>query len=216
MANKKEKAKAELKYQKEARYLAMSYTKLLEERDRLQKRIDGDWTYTKEMAIAELSSITDSFDNERVQTSNIDNPTERIAIKLTDEFMKRRQAEMHDERDACIRKREYIDWKIEVVETVWKERSNKTQKVIFQLLFYQHKTFCETKEIMRKRRNMILYDWGLVVIKEQIWQLFSIELDFCMNAGDGQYVRMLVEEVNAQPEGATDGKSKGETCKEKT
>ena len=58
MANKKEKAKAELKYQKEARYLAMSYTKLLEERDRLQKRIDGDWTYTKEMAIAELSSIT--------------------------------------------------------------------------------------------------------------------------------------------------------------
>ena len=66
MADKKEKAKAELKYQKEARYLAMSYTKLLEERDRLQKRIDGDWTYTKEMAIAELSSITASFDNERV------------------------------------------------------------------------------------------------------------------------------------------------------
>ena len=142
MADKKEKAKAELKYQKEARYLAMSYTKLLEERDRLQKRIDGDWTYTKEMAIAELSSITASFDNERVQTSNIGNPTERIAIKLTDEFMKRRQAEMYAERDACIRKREYIDWKIEVVETVWKERSNKTQKVIFQLLFYQHKTFC--------------------------------------------------------------------------
>ena len=138
MADKKEKAKAELKYQKEARYLAMSYTKLLEERDRLQKRIDGDWTYTKEMAIAELSSITASFDNERVQTSNIGNPTERIAIKLTDEFMKRRQAEMYAERDACIRKREYIDWKIEVVETVWKERSNKTQKVIFQLLFYHH------------------------------------------------------------------------------
>ena len=154
MADKKEKAKAELKYQKEARYLAMSYTKLLEERDRLQKRIDGDWTYTKEMAIAELSSITASFDSERVQTSNIGNPTERIAIKLTDEFMKRRQAEMYAERDACIRKREYIDWKIEVVETVWKERSNKTQKVIFQLLFYQHKTFCETMKPLIEREGI--------------------------------------------------------------
>ena len=63
---------------------------------------------------------------------------------------------------------------------------------------------------------MILYDWGLVAIKEQIWQLFSMELDFCMSAGDGQYVKMLTEEVNAKPEGEMDGKSKGETCKEKT
>ena len=216
MADKKDKAKAELKYQKEARYLAMTYTKMREERERLQKRIDGDWTYTKEMAIAELSSIAAPPDNERVQTSNIGNPTERIAIKLTDEFMKRRQAEMYAERDACIRKREYLDWKIEVVETVWKERSNKTQRIIFQLLFCQHKTFCETKEIMQKRRNATLYDWSIVAIKEQIWQLFGMELAFCMSAGDGQYVRMLTEEVNAISEEESDGKSKREACKGKT
>ena len=62
----------------------------------------------------------------------------------------------------------------------------------------------------------IVYDVTSTLYREFMLQLFSMELDFCMNAGDGQYVRMLVEEVNAQPEGATDGKSKGETCKEKT
>ena len=90
------------RYLKEALFLAESYTKMLEEREWLQKRIAGNWTYTKEMAIAELDSITVAYDNERVQSSNISNPTERIAMKLTDEYMARKQAEMNAERDACI------------------------------------------------------------------------------------------------------------------
>jgi len=168
----------EPRYLKEALFLAESYTKMLEEREWLKKRIAGNWTYTKEMAIAELDSITVAYDNERVQSSNISNPTERIALKLTEEYMARKQAEMNAERDACIADLKYLDWKIGVVETVWKERMKEKQSAVFQLIYIGNKTFKEAEAILRKKKKINLVNRNISEIKEQIWSLFETELFF--------------------------------------
>ena len=118
-------------YMKEALLLANSYTQMLAERERLKKRLAGSWVYTKTMAIEELDSITVAYEGGRVQSSNISNPTERIALKLTDEYMARKQREMDAAKAACERDLEYVNWKIGVVETVMNERMKKIQKAAF-------------------------------------------------------------------------------------
>ena len=123
--------KAKMKYLDEARFLAETYTQMLDVRDSLRKSLEGNWTFTKAMAIAELDNIAVSYDGERVQSSNISNPTERIAMKITDEYMEKRQAEMDAERQACAMELDYVLWKIEVVETSSKERLTKKQGDVF-------------------------------------------------------------------------------------
>ena len=190
------------KYMAEALLLANSYTKMLEERSRLEKLLAGSWVYTKDMAIDELDNITVSYEGERVQTSNISNPTERIALKLTDEFMAQKQAEMDAERNAVASELEYLDWKIGVVETVWHERMKGTQKSVFQLIYYQHKTFMEAKSIMLRRKKTKLYNRNLVHIKAQLWPLFDKEICFCAQSeSEAKYVEMLTEEVREKLEG---------------
>ena len=186
----------EPRYLKEALFLAESYTKMLEEREWLKKRIAGNWTYTKEMAIAELDSITVAYDNERVQSSNISNPTERIAMKLTDEYMARKQAEMDAERDACIADLEYLNWKIGVVETVWKERMKEKQSAVFQLIYIGNKTFKEAEAILRKKKKINLVNRNISEIKEQIWSLFETELLFRERFDQGNgFLKLLSSEV---------------------
>ncbi len=187
----------EPRFLKEALFLAESYTDMLERRDWLQKRIAGSWIYTKEMAIAELDNITVSYENERVQSSNISNPTERIALKLTDEFMARKQAEMNAEREACISELAYMDWKIEVVETVWHERMKETQRAVFQLLYYQHKTFKEAESTLLRKKNKKFYDCSLVAVKEKLWVLFEKEIEFRIQSADERpFVEQLTAEAN--------------------
>ena len=41
-----------------------------------------------------MKKMLKARDGERVQSSNISNPTERIAMKITDEYMEKRQAEI--------------------------------------------------------------------------------------------------------------------------
>ena len=187
------------KYLKEALFLAENYTRMLEERAWLKRRIAGNWTYTKEMAIAELDSITVAYDHERVQSSNISNPTERIAMKLTAEYLAQKQAEMNAERDTCIAELDYLEWKIGVVETVWHERAIGIHKSVFQLLFYQHKTFKEAENALLLKKKRKVYDCGLVTIKEKLWMLFDKEIDFCFqNEAERRFVERLTADVNSE------------------
>lgn len=165
-------------YMKEALLLANSYTQMLAERDRLKKRLAGSWVYTKTMAIEELDSITVSYEGERVQSSNISNPTERIALKLTDAYMAKKQAEMDAAKAACERDLEYVNWKIEVVETVMNERMKDLQKPVFVLLYINHSTFRDTEKAIRKKYKRQLYNRNLTAIKEQIWDAFIQDLMF--------------------------------------
>ncbi len=164
------------KYMAEALLLANSYTKMLEERTRLEKLLAGSWVYTKDMAIDELDNITVSYEGERVQTSNISNPTERIALKLTDEFMAQKQAEMDAERNAVVSELEYLNWKIGVVETTARERMNERQKDTFTLIFVGHKTYRDTINILKRKRKLEVACRNILELKQEIWRKLIDEL----------------------------------------
>ena len=196
----------EPRYLKEALFLAESYTKMLEEREWLKKRIAGNWTYTKEMAIAELDSITVAYDNERVQSSNISNPTERIAMKLTDEYMARKQAEMDAERDACIADLEYLNWKIGVVDAVIRERLDDELKDMFTLQYKGNRTYRQTKDILAKKRERKVCNDKIKRQKDSILELLVRELILRSNAhADRQFIGRLQQETQTVKEQAEDG-----------
>ena len=186
-------------YMAEALFLAESYTQMLKFRDALKKRLAGSWVYTIDMAISDLDSITVSYESERVQSSNISKPTERIALKLTDEYMARKQAEMDAEKAAIVRELDYVSWKIEVAETVWKERAKGLEKSLFQLLFYQHKTYREAEEILLRKKNMRLQDCSIAAIKTKIWMLFEKEIEFrYQDEEERHFVEMLAAEAERE------------------
>lgn len=186
-------------YMAEALFLAESYTQMLKFRDALRKRLAGSWVYTIDMAISDLDSITVSYESERVQSSNISKPTERIALKLTDEYIARKQAEMDAEKAAIVRELDYVSWKIEVAETVWKERAKGLEKSLFQLLFYQHKTYREAEEILLRKKNMRLQDCSIAAIKTKIWMLFEKEIEFrYQDEEERHFVEMLAAETERE------------------
>lgn len=187
------------KYMAEALFLANSYTQMLKFRDALKKRLARSWVYTIDMAISDLDSITVSYESERVQSSNISKPTERIALKLTDEYMARKQAEMDAEKAAIVRELDYVSWKIEVSETVWKERAKGLEKSLFQLLFYQHKTYREAEEILLRKKNVHLQDCAIATIKTKIWMLFEKEIEFrYQDEEERHFVEMLAAETERE------------------
>ncbi|MBQ6722820.1 MAG: hypothetical protein IJQ88_11710 [Clostridia bacterium] len=186
-------------YMAEALFLAESYTQMLKFRDALKKRLAGSWVYTIDMAISDLDSITVSYESERVQSSNISKPTERIALKLTDEYLARKQTEMDAEKAAIVRELDYVSWKIEVAETVWKERAKGLEKSLFQLLFYQHKTYREAEEILLRKKNMRLQDCSIAAIKTKIWMLFEKEIEFrYQDEEERHFVEMLAAETGRE------------------
>lgn len=183
-------------YMKEALLLANSYTQMLAERERLKKRLAGSWVYTKTMAIEELDSITVAYEGERVQSSNISNPTERIALKLTDEYMAKKQREMDAAKAACERDLEYVNWKIEVVETVFHDRLNEEQQDIFRQIYIQHKTFKTAAQTLWKKKKLKMSNRNICEYKKQIWEKLMMELEFCSSFDRNQlYLERLWQEA---------------------
>lgn len=207
MADKKEKSLGQTpekqtaesrapQYVREALLLANSYTQMLAERERLKKRLAESWVYTKTMAIEELDNITVSYEGERVQSSNISNPTERIALKLTDEYMARKQREMDAAKATCERDLEYLNWKIEVVETVVHDRLKEEQQDIFRQIFIQHKTFKAAAQTLWKKKRLKVANRNICEIKNQIWEKLMMELEFCSFFDRNQpYLERLCQEA---------------------
>ena len=205
---------SESRFLREALFLANSYTWMLKRKEDLEQRLAGSWKYTKDMAIEELDSITIAYGGERVQSSNISNPTERIAMKLTDEFMARKQRELDASREGCAEELNYLNWKIEVVETVWKERAKGFQKSVFQLLFYQHKTYREAGSILKKKKRESASNRKIAEARMQILELFILEVNLrSRRAEDADYVKRLITETEGEygkeEQSHTDGKDQG-------
>ena len=168
---------AEPGFEKEAVYLASTYPEMLKQRDWLKARINGDWTYTKEMAIDELTNITVAYDNEHVQSSNISRSTERVAMLLTDEFLAKKQQEYDREREALADQLAYTEWKIEVVERVIKERMNFEQRTIYLKLFIGDSTYEKLRKILRRKKPKKYINRDISAIKADIPRFFCMELD---------------------------------------
>lgn len=184
----------EIQYIQCAMKLAADYPFLLKEHDRLIQRLDGNWAYTKEMAIADLDSLTVSYDMERVQSSNISNPSERIALMLTDEYMRRKQEEYNREHDRCLQECEYVDWKLDTIETAIRERMDGLQRRVFRLVFVQGLTFRETREILGdKACNRKIVD-----TKKMIWQQISKELQAQALTNSRYIKRLMTEETEGR------------------
>ena len=182
----------DLKYMREAKLLAEGYTRMLDEQKKIQKRLAGSWVYTIDMAIEELNNITVSYESERVQSGNISNPTERIALKLTDAYMARKQREMDAERDACVMELDYVNWKIGVVEAVIKERLDDELKDMFTLQYKGHKTYEETQDILQKKRKRSASRKKIIGQKREILELLSKELELRESFDDGRhYINLL-------------------------
>ena len=188
----------EIQYIQCAMKLAADYPSLLKEHDRLIQRIDRSWAYTKEMAIADLDSLTVSYDMERVQSSNISNPSERIALMLTDEYMRRKQEEYNREHDRCLQECEYVDWKLDTIETAIRERMDGLQRRVFRLVFVQGLTFRETREILGDK----VCNRKIVDAKKMIWQQISKELQVQALTNSRYVKRLMTEEKEGR---ATDG-----------
>ena len=183
-------------YRQEAVFLAETYTQMLAHRTWLQNRINGSWEYTKDMAISELNSITVAYDSERVQSSNISNPTERVALALTDEFLRKKQKELDAAREACIGELKYIDWKIGVVETTVRERMRPETRDVFTLLFKGGKTYEETERILWKKRRRKAVNRNVAQEKKNIYEAIRNEIVLrTALVNNQQFLDMLTSEA---------------------
>ena len=190
----------EIQYIQCAMKLAADYPFLLKEHDRLVKKLDGNWIYTKDMAIADLNNITVSYDMERVQSSNISNPSERIALLLTDEYLQKKQEEYEREHQRCLRECEYVDWKLDTVETAVRERMNEFQRLVCRLIVVQRLAFQEAREFLPGKAS----NRKIVEAKKTIWQQISKEL-LIREQANSRYIKRLITEANDQKGRVTDG-----------
>jgi len=173
--------------------LAEAYPAMMKDYDRMKERLAGSWVYTKEMAIAELSSSTVSYDHVRVQNNRISNPAERIAMMLTDEYMKKKQEEYDWERERLKRELDYLDWKMRIVEVAVKERMNDFQQRVFRMIYLKGKTFKETREALAEKPC----NRKIVETKGKIWQKMITELK-AQEKAHREFMRRLITETKQQ------------------
>lgn len=192
----------EYPYRAEALYLAKSYNHMISERNRLKVLLDGDWTYTVEMAINDLDNTTVSYDRERVQSSGVSNPVQRIVEKIDDpEFMERKQAEMDKDKAWCEQEYAYICWKISIVHRARDDEMSRWEKQVFKYTFIdgldyrgirrKHPTVIHDRQITRAKIN-ILSSIGREIETRQYFRDNNSYLD-----------RLQKEAVNGQKEDCT-------------
>lgn len=142
---KKEVYKIDEVYLVDALLLAGQYAGMKKEAAYLEQLLKGDYVYTEEMALAELSGGSFS-DMERVQTSNISSPTERIAILLMDGFVEKRNAELQKEAARDLREYMELTEQIDIVEVAMQERMAEKERKIFYQIFVEMKSWSEIKD----------------------------------------------------------------------
>ena len=87
-------------------------------------------------AINDLDNTTVSYDRERVQSSGVSNPVQRIIEKIDDpKFMGRKQAEMDKDKAWCEQELAYICWKISIVHRARDDEMSKWEKQVFKYTF---------------------------------------------------------------------------------
>lgn len=142
---KKVKYDVEARFQQEARLLAESYATLLSDRKTLGDLLSGDFVYTEEMAIQDLLG-SGQQEGERVQTSNISNIPERIAILLADGYVEKQRTRMQKEAQEHLEEYRDICGKIEIVETAMAERMDSRTRAVFRCLFMERRSWSKVRD----------------------------------------------------------------------
>lgn len=142
---KKEKYEIEERFLQEALLLAESYSMILIEQKDLHDLLTGNFVYTEDMAIQELMGGGQQ-EGERVQTSNISNIPERIAILLADGYVEKKRKQMQREAQQQIQEYWRLCEKIQIVETAMAERMDARTQAVFRCLYIERKPWSRVKD----------------------------------------------------------------------
>ena len=182
-------------YPAAALYLARSYGNMLKEKAYIDKILSGELVYTEEMAMQELSSISSASGNTdiRVQSSNISNQPERIAILLDEGYVEKRNRELLRDVGKDADGRQYLLWKIDVVETAMKERMDVLERAIFKRLFVKHMTYKQIREAYHRKT---LHNFMISAAKKTALEMLEREIRLRMGTSeDGkEYTCKLIQE----------------------
>lgn len=191
---KAEQKPEEAFFQEAALFLAETYGRMLDEREQLKTVIDaGVIPYTEEMAIRDLSAVSVECNIGRVQTGNISNIPERIAVLLDCGYVEEMNRRLNREMDEIVKEHSYVCWKIEIVETAVRERMTRMQRAIFIRIFVKHLSMRQIRKNYKKsiefRKIRAERDGAVSSIAEEL------ELVSSLCGSDCGYVRRLGAET---------------------
>ena len=163
-------------YPAAALFLAKSYGNMLKEKEFNDKVLSGELVYTVEMAIADLTKVTATMGSEtgvRVQTNSISNQPERIAILLDEGYVEKRNRELYGSIINDVEGREYLAWKLSVIETAMQERMDSMERAVFKRLFLKHMTYQQIREAYHKRT---LHNRDISASRTSVLEMIAKEL----------------------------------------
>ena len=143
---KKETYKIDERYIEEALLLAGRYSESVKRRDQLRNLITGNFEYTKDMAIRDLIGGGVRYDTERVQTSNISNQPERIAILLDNDFVWKERRRIQEEARKYKMELDILNRELAVIEVAMKERMDARTRAVFRCLYIEHLPWSRVKD----------------------------------------------------------------------
>lgn len=171
---KAEQKPEEAFFQEAALFLAETYGRMLDEREQLKTVIDaGVIPYTEEMAIRDLSAVSVECNIGRVQTGNISNIPERIAVLLDCGYVEEMNRRLNREMDEIVKEHSYVCWKIEIVETAVRERMDNKEKAVFERIFLEKKTY---RQICAAYKKGTLHNKQVSRIKKKCLRMVSDHL----------------------------------------
>ena len=143
---KKETYKIDERYIEEALLLAGRYSESVKRRDQLRDLMTGNFEYTKDMAIRDLIGGGVRYDTERVQTSNISNQPERIAILLDNDFVLKERRRIQEEARKYKMELDILNRELAVIEVAMSERMDTRTRAVFRCLYIEHLPWSRVKD----------------------------------------------------------------------
>ena len=143
---KKETYKIDERYIEEALLLAGRYSESVKRRDQLRNLMTGDFEYTKDMAIRDLIGGGVRYNTERVQTSNISNQPERIAILLDNDFVWKERRRIQEEARKYKMELDILNRELAVIEVAMSERMDVRTRAVFRCLYIEHLPWSRVKD----------------------------------------------------------------------
>ena len=126
--------------------LAGRYSESVKRRDQLRNLMTGDFEYTKDMAIRDLIGGGVRYDTERVQTSNISNQPERIAILLDNDFVWNERRRIQEEARKYKMELDILNRELAVIEVAMSERMDVRTRAVFRCLYIEHLPWSRVKD----------------------------------------------------------------------
>ena len=132
----KDKEAEDTEYFDVACYLAKNYAAIGKQRDYYRSILQrGPLHVTEDMLIRDLSLSSSYSEFDRVQTSNISNPSERISGLMDRGYLQNAQWEADHEYRKSEMAYRYACWKQYVIDVAMKERMSESQRVVFREIF---------------------------------------------------------------------------------